>query len=165
MSDDASKKLPPCGLYRTTHAIGPVEAGKLVYFHNHGNPGAGVYLPKSWQGNRAIFHEGGHTLSKTADAQHLEPVPTEGFYRVREEFYCCDKHCRTFEPGLLVQLGYNADAEPILFEPVWEGAALALPVTGTRTELEKITHLDRLKVAAPKAHQPQGEAPSSGYLN
>ena len=34
--------LPPCGLYRTTKPVGDVPAGALVYFHNHGTPGAAV---------------------------------------------------------------------------------------------------------------------------
>ena len=40
-----SPALPACGLYRTLLPIGDLEAGRLVYFHNHGNPGAGVYFP------------------------------------------------------------------------------------------------------------------------
>lgn len=36
----------PCGLYRTTRPIpDAVPAGVLVYYHNHGDPGPGVYLP------------------------------------------------------------------------------------------------------------------------
>ena len=32
--------LPPCGLYRTRRALGTsIPEGRLVYFHNHGDPG------------------------------------------------------------------------------------------------------------------------------
>ena len=34
----------------------------MVYFHNHGNPGPGVYLPESWEHNRAKFSPQGITL-------------------------------------------------------------------------------------------------------
>ena len=54
--------LPECGLYRTTASIGRVAANHLVYFHNHGNPGPGVYLPESWEHNRAKFSPQGITL-------------------------------------------------------------------------------------------------------
>ena len=55
-------ELPPCGLYRTVAAIGGVEADRLVYFHNHGDPGPGVYLPERWTRNRATFSSRGNTL-------------------------------------------------------------------------------------------------------
>ena len=51
----ATPDLPPCGLYRTTAAIGSIEAGRLVYFHNHADPGPGMYLPARWTRNRATF--------------------------------------------------------------------------------------------------------------
>src|SRR5687768_11823084 len=112
--------LPPCGLYRTRAALGDaVGTGLLVYFHNHGNPGPGVYLPSGWAHNKAQWHEHGVTLPPSSEAPPLEPLPAEGFYRVREPFDCCEKGCRTFEETLLVQLGYNASAEPILFVPEW----------------------------------------------
>jgi hypothetical protein len=53
----------PCGIYRTTVPIAAaVPAGVLVYYHNHGEPGPGVYLPRDWRNNRAVFHEGGTTV-------------------------------------------------------------------------------------------------------
>ena len=46
--------LPPCGIYRTDLALGDeVPAGRLVYFHDHGDPGPGIYLPRDWVANRA----------------------------------------------------------------------------------------------------------------
>ncbi len=123
--------LPPCGLYRTRTAIAEVPAGKLVYFHNHGEPGPGVYLPKAWSSNRARFHDRGVTLPNPLDASALEPVPAEGLYRVAETFTCCDKNCRTYSPGSLVQLGYNGEGDAILFVPEWTEQGLVFPVRGT----------------------------------
>ena len=95
--------------------LGSVAEGVLVYFHNHGDPGPGVYLPKEWRYNRAQFQEKGHTIDDPGLVRHLQPLPPEGFYRVIESFHCCEKQCRLFDQDALLQLGYNADADPILF--------------------------------------------------
>src|SRR5262245_7482605 len=101
--DTRMADLPPCGIYRTTRALGDdVPAGRLVFFHRHGDPGPGVYLPSGWTANRARWHEHGHTIPSTDWADSLVPLPAEGFYRVREEFTCCAKNCRTYEVDLLV---------------------------------------------------------------
>ena len=74
--------LPPCGLYATRATIGSIPPGRLVYFHNHGNPGPGIYLPASWKGNRARFEARGHEvhyLDKTSGVQAIERTPTGWF--------------------------------------------------------------------------------------
>jgi hypothetical protein len=55
-------ELPPCGLYRTVKPVAGIDAGRLVYFHNHGNPGPGLYPPDGWNANRARFSENGATV-------------------------------------------------------------------------------------------------------
>jgi hypothetical protein len=140
--------LPPCGLYRTRRALGSsIPEGRLVYFHNHGDPGPGLYLPSGWNANRARWHPRGTTLPDASWAEHLEPLLAEGLYRVRETFTCCEKRCRTFEPEQLVQLGYNGMAEPILFVPTWTPGGLSLPTQGTLVDRERLTRLTPLKVA------------------
>ncbi len=146
--------LPPCGLYRTTEPIGSVPANRLVYFHNHGDPGPGVYLPETWQLNRARFAKKGTTLPEENLAFSLEPLPAEGLYRVLEEFTCCEKNCRTFPADLLVQLGYNAQAEPLLFVPELSDAGLALPQLGSKLDADRLGRLAPLKVATPKQQTP-----------
>ncbi len=138
--------LPPCGIYRTLDAIGGIPAGRLVYFHNHGDPGAGMYLPESWIGNRARFAKQGHLLPKPEDAEKLVPLPPEGFYRVEKSFHCCSKKCRLYEPDTLVQLGYSGDGTPILFDPSWEGASIQLPDRGTRIDFESLLAIAPLRV-------------------
>jgi hypothetical protein len=118
----------------------------LVFFHNHGDPGPGIYLPESWTRNRASFSKRGHTLGDPALASTLEPLPREGLYVVEEAFTCCAKRCRNFEPDELVQLGYNAAAQPILFTPELVEGALALPEVGTRIDIERLSQIRRLKV-------------------
>ena len=139
--------LPPCGIYKTSAPIGSVAAGHLVYFHNHGDPGPGIYLPETWEMNRAVFRESGYTLPDEGSAQSLEPLAAEGLYRVVSEFTCCEKRCVTFPQELLVQLGYNRHAEPILFRPVWAQAGLMFPEQGQMIDADRIARLGRVLVA------------------
>ncbi len=139
--------LPPCGLYRTGQALDTqVPTGRLVYFHNHGNPGAGVYLPRGWSHNRALWHESGITLRDQAWAHTLEPLAPEGLYRVKESFTCCDQNCRRFETEMLVQLGYNGHAEPLLFVPELTADGLAMPELGSALDVSRISSIVALKV-------------------
>jgi hypothetical protein len=137
----------PCGLYRTTRAIPDgVPANALVYYHNHGDPGPGVYQPRDWRNNQAIFHERGTTVPDAAYEQTLVPLPVEGFYRVVEGFHCCEQSCTFFEQDQLVQLGYNGDADPILFVPKQIEGALSVPSTGTKIDHERLSKITLLKV-------------------
>jgi hypothetical protein len=139
--------LPPCGVYRTTAALGDdVPVGRLVYFHRHGDPGPGVYLPREWTANRARWHERGHTIPSETWAASLEPLLEEGLYRVREPFTCCAEACRTYEEDLLVQLGYDAEAQPLLFVPEWTASGLAIPEMGLRIDEDRLAKLAPLKV-------------------
>lgn len=143
----AMATLPPCGLYRTTRPLEEhVPAGRLVLFHNHGDPGPGIYLPSGWTLNRADWEERGHTLPSPEWAASLQPLAPEGLYRVQVEFTCCAKGCRTYEPDLLVQLGYNADAEALLFLPEWTASGLGIPELGLPIDVDRLACLAPLKV-------------------
>src|SRR5689334_5257055 len=130
MMSDVSE-LPPCGIYRTTKAIGGVEAGRFVYFHNHGNPGPGLYFPETWAHNRAKFSENGQTVPADFDPKSLEPLLAEGFYRVTSGFYCCAKQCAKFEPDALVQLGYNGSGKALVFVPELGATGMHIPERGS----------------------------------
>jgi len=152
--DAGMATLPRCGLYRTGAPLGAhIPAGRLVFFHNHGDPGPGVYLPSGWSVNRATWHAQGHTIPAPAWATSLVPLPAEGFYRVREEFACCPKRCQVYASELLVQLGYNGEAQPILFVPEWTPAGLAIPETGTNIDAERLSRLAPLVVVEAE-HKP-----------
>jgi hypothetical protein len=139
--------LPACGIYRTREAIeDQVLPGRLVFFHNHGDPGPGVYLPSGWSLNRAQWHDTGHTIPSPDWAATLAPLPAEGLYRVTETFTCCAKACRTYEPDLLVQLGYNSEAEPLLFVPEWTDSGLAIPEMGIPIDEDRLRCLAALRV-------------------
>jgi hypothetical protein len=147
--------LPPCGLYRTTGPIGSIPAGRLIYFHNHGEPGPGMYLPSGWSGNRVKLEARGTLLPSPEDVRWLEPLPPEGFYRVHEAFFCCEKRCRSFEPESLVQLGYNAAGDAIVFVPEIVDGMLAVPEQGSRIDAANFARLKQLKVPV---QQRSGEA-------
>ena len=152
---------PPCGLYRTTQPLGELPAGRLVYFHNHGDPGAGIYLPRTWSMNRAQWHERGTPVPGPDWSATLQPLPAEGLYRVRERFSCCEKKCVTYEPGALVQLGYDGEAHPILFVPEWASSGLAFPERGTVVDGPRLSSLDPLLVSDAKLPS----APAGGLLH
>jgi hypothetical protein len=148
---------PPCGLYRTTQPLEQVPAGRLVYFHNHGDPGAGVYLPEGWSSNRARWHARGFTVPGPQWSQTLEPLAPEGLYRVVDRFHCCEKHCRTYEPNQLVQLGYTGGAEALLFVPEWAAGGLGFPERGNKIEQAVTKKLQLLEVVEGHgAREPAG---------
>jgi hypothetical protein len=143
--------LPPCGLYRTVTAIAGVEPNRLVYFHNHGNPGPGLYFPESWSANRAKFTARGTTIPIAEAAGALRALPPEGFYRVREPFYCCEKQCTRYEPDAFVQLGYNGSGRALVFVPELGVGGIAIPERGTMIDDSALTYLIPLKVAEREA--------------
>ena len=140
------KELPDCGIYRTSEAIGDVPAEQLVYFHNHGDPGPGIYLPEKWHNNQVQFSSQGRTLKDPVLAHTLEPIMEQALYRVGREFYCCWKNCVHFKVNQLVQLGYDGKANPILFFPFWKNTELCFPQKGTRIEAENFQFLELLKI-------------------
>jgi hypothetical protein len=139
-------QLPPCGLYRTVRPIAEVPDGRLVYFHNHGNPGPGVYLPQSWTANRAQFAPNGTTLPQPYDTSALKPLPREGFYRVTKSFFCCAKKCTEFAPDMFVQLGYDGAGRALLFQPELTAQGISIPERGSLVDDAAFANLAELKV-------------------
>jgi hypothetical protein len=117
-----------------------------VYFHNHGDPGAGLYFPERWNANRAQFSPRGTTLPVVFDVQSLFALPAEGFYRVKASFYCCEKHCVQYEPDMFVQLGYNGAGRALLFTPEIGTGGMTIPERGTPISDDAFRHLVALKV-------------------
>ena len=138
--------LPPCGLYRTARPIAGVDAGRLVYFHNHGDPGPGLYFPERWHHNRAQWTPNGTTVPLPLDAKALLPLPAEGFYRVVRTFVCCAKNCVEFKPEQLLQLGYTGAGKPLVFVPEFSGGAITVPERGTAIDDDALAHLVALLV-------------------
>lgn len=143
--------LPACGLYRTAAPIGGIAADRLVYFHNHGDPGPGLYLPASWAANRASFAPRGTTLPTVFDASALVALPPEGFYRVAAAFHCCAKRCVLFEPDAFVQLGYNGAGRALVFIPELAAGSISVPERGTLIDDAALPNLIALKVNERRA--------------
>jgi hypothetical protein len=156
--------LPECGLYLTTKTIGNVAPGRLVYFHNHGDPEPGIYLPTSWHLNRATFDTKGTPLVDHSLADTLKPLPREGLYQVESVFTCCDKNCRSFEKSLLVQLGYNGGGDAILFVPKWTETGLSFPERGQFIDSDRVKCLVPLLVESP-AKPKEAEPTTKQYLH
>lgn len=138
---------PQCGLYRTTQPLDGLPAGRLVMFHNHGEPGPGVYLPRAWAMNRAQWHTQGTTVPSAEWSQSLVLLAPEGLYSVRQSLFCCERRCVEFKQGQLVQLGYDGEANAILFVPEWTARGLSFPERGTRIDADRIASLQVLSVA------------------
>jgi hypothetical protein len=154
----------PCGLYRLTQPLDQrLKAPLLVYFHNHGEPGPGVYPAFEWRRNKAAFAQQGLTVD-AAYTRTMTPLPPEGFYRVKESFTCCEKNCKTFEPGMLVQLGYDGSGNGILFVPTWTPDGLSFPERGTRLSDDRLALLEPLKVVIPEGFE-AGAAQHEGGRN
>ncbi len=116
-----------------------------------------MYLPSGWVHNRARFHERGTTLTDLSWANDgLDPLPPEGFYRVKSAFECCEKQCRSYEADLLVQLGYDGEGRAILFVPEWNAQGFSLPERGTGIGLDRFANLAAVKVPGTTAGQPRG---------
>lgn len=150
-------ELPPCGLYRTTVAY-PERAenlpkGRLVYFHNHSDQGDPlVLLPKSNAHNVWTFHDRGYLIKQAAWVRSLSPLKREGFYTLGEHFHTPDD--RLVPKGQIAQLGYNADAEPILFFPTFEAEtnSLVFPVKGMKIAAHIFAALQPVELRGP--HRP-----------
>jgi hypothetical protein len=141
----STNELPPCGLYRTVKPVAGIDAGRMVYFHNHGNPGPGMYLPERWAHNRAIWSERGQTCPPDWDPRALRALPAEGYYRVKRAFHCCTKKCVQFEPDQMVQLGYNGSGKGLLFIPTLASGAITVPERGTMIDDEAFESIVQLK--------------------
>jgi hypothetical protein len=146
-------QLPPCGLYRTTAKIGEIDAGRLVYFHNHGDPGPGLYLPTGWSHNTARWSPRGVTAPADFDGAALKPLPREGFYRVKASFYCCSKQCRKFEPEALVQLGYNGAGRALVFVPELSAGTITVPERGSMVDDDVLGNLVALQLPERKERE------------
>ncbi len=139
-------RIPPCGLYRTLARIGDIDANRLVYLHDHGNPGPGLYVPERWTSNRAHFSPRGQTLPSDFDARAVKALPREGFYRVTAAFFCCAKRCVEFEPDAFVQLGYNGAGRALLFVPELSSGAITVGERGSLVDDAALDNLALLKV-------------------
>ncbi len=146
--------LPDCGLYRTTLSHPDhgerVPAGRLVHFHNHSHAGKPmVLLPKENASNTWTFNTNGYLIDKEGWVRSLQPLKPEGFYLTAEPF-----QTRTellVAPGQIVQLGYNRNAEPLVFFPQRDkgGNSLVFPAKGMVISSQVYASLQPVSVRGP----------------
>ena len=143
-----------CGLYRATK---PIPAGsdtiappRLVYYHNHSQQDSSmVLLPDVNEENRWSFKEKGFLISDAGFIEGLEPLKAQGLYRMREHFHPNDD--QVVNANALVQLGYDAQGDPILFFPKGvEGEnALAFPSSGMKIPQPIFALLEPIDMQGP----------------
>ena len=77
-------------------------------------------------------------------------LPAEGLYVAQGPIQTSAE--RVIQAGQLVQLGYNGNADPILFFPSRAASANALlfPDKGTKIERSELSRLFRVQVAGPR---------------
>lgn len=109
-----------CGLYRTAMALAghaeSVGPNLLVMYHNHSDEGPPlVLLPDRNTNNRWRFQTEGFLVRDSEFLDSMVALKREGVYRLREHFH--PDAGRVVAANALVQLGYNREADPILFFP------------------------------------------------
>jgi len=135
-----------CGLYKTTVELVrdgevAVAEGLLVRFHNHSDEGPPiVLLPDQNTNNKWTFGPKGFLIHEDDYTDTLVALKAEGLYRAREHFHPASD--QVVAKDALVQLGYNRNAESILFFPRSHESenSLVFPTTGTKVN-EKIYEL------------------------
>ncbi len=149
-----SKKLPSCGLYRTTqaHPDRPtqVPVGQLVHFHNHSDAGHPIILlPKANVSNTWNFESKGFLVKDASWCSSLVGLLPEGFYRLGEALRMPDG--RVVPNGQVVQVGYNRAGEPIAFFGTWskDSNTLTFSTKGSKLSERAIAGLTPLAHGGP----------------
>lgn len=156
----SEKEFPPCGLYQTGAMLKSdpkgIPKGSLVMFHNHSNRGIPMLqTPDENVDNNWSFHQYGPGVEDDQNfLDELKPLREQGFYYLKENLETPDA---TYDAFTLVQLGYNLDANPILFvaEKTEIGNALSFPETGYL--FEDLDILNILGPNSPLTHPEQEE--------
>lgn len=152
--------VPDCGLYRTGQALigqedeaEQVGAGLLVYFHNHSQEGPPIVVtPHSNSHNRWQFHDRGWSIKDEDFLAALIPLKAEGIYVNAEHIHITREEI--IPPRTLMQLGYNRQADSILFVARFEHNTISFPETGysfTSPEIQKNLEPAGFNVPQPKA--------------
>jgi len=145
---------PACGIYLTTAPLpghaDTVPAGRLVMFHNHSEQGSPiVLLPDHNVNNRWHFRQEGYLVDDADFLASLKPLKGEGFYYLREHFHPNQEEI--VPQTQLVQLGYNMDADPIIFFPTvgTDTNTLLFPTSGMKIPEQIYALLEPLSTQGP----------------
>lgn len=160
MAESNQQNKPPCGLCFTSQEIQvgdtQIEKNQLLYFHNHSDQGVPVLIfPTQNTGNKWAFDHPVSLQDVPTVMKSLVRLKPEGLYRLTEHVHLNDKE--TINKNALVQLGYTARGEPILFYPeevAW-GNALSFPMKGQRISGAIYKLLEPLDVHGPYVKEAQ----------
>ena len=147
------KKVPDCGIYRTTTPLSGkeewVRESLLVFFHNHSQQGPPLLLlPESNANNRWSFHDKGYLIKDEGYADSMVALLPEGYYVLGEPLYLSPEE---MIPGrTLVQLGYNRGADPILFLADFHDNRIEFPTSGLKCTFEVFEFLEVVNFQGPQ---------------
>jgi len=115
--------LPDPGLYRTTQAMPgheeQIPANALVFVGQSAGGGAMfVVRPGANRRNRWFWGEPTVPLRSPTWSKTLKPLPSEGFYVLPQSLEL--EGGGRWLQGAIVQLGYNAEGQGILFVAEWK---------------------------------------------
>ena len=108
-----------------------------------------VILPDANVHNVWRFGEKGFLVNSEEFIEGLEPLKPQGFYRMREHFH--PNEDQVVNQHALVQLGYNNNAEPILFFPsrAEDANGLEFPSSGMKVPTAIYDLLEPLDMTGP----------------
>lgn len=152
---------PPEGLYRTTTPMPgkaeSVPAGRLWLFRHSSEQGDPILLsPETNTNNRWTFNRRGHLCKDAIWLSTLVRLKPEGFYVL--EGPVTIEGGRMLGTHQLVQLGYNGNAEPIIFFPKTDqtrGNDLAFPTAGMKITEAVYQRLAPIDLRGPHAPAPE----------
>lgn len=158
------------GLYRTAVALPGKEQAigprRLVWLHpitDAGKPA--VALPKAVTDNRWTFQDRGFLIEDPAWVGTLVSLPQQGFYVSRKDLDLGrDPAGREIKlpAGLLLQLSYTPEGEPVIFPGVLEpGNKIQFQARGARLTDLQLDSLERVdfKLLAPPTQPTATEPP------
>ena len=126
-----AQTLPAAGLYRTLFAhpnaehARAVPGGVLVYFHPTSEQGPPlVALPEGNAHNAWSFSRKGFLIPETSWCATLSPLPPQGYYVASSDLVL--QNGQKLPQGMLVQLGYTRQAQPIVFPSRHDAEANAI---------------------------------------
>ena len=154
----SESETPGNGLYRTTLPLPgkeqQVPAGRLVYFHAKSDQGQpAVVLPHQVVDNRWQFGNQGFLVQDPEWPSTLIELPRQGFYTVTRELRIGQGV--KLPEGVLVQLGFTAQGEAVIFPGVLEaGNRIAFQQAGAKIsdlQLDALQVIDFKLLAPPPA--------------
>lgn len=158
MAQEKQQQKPACGLFKCLQQfqVGDtvIEQDQLLHFHNHSDQGTPVLLfPTQNTHNQWTFDHPVYLQDFASVMPNLARLKPEGLYRLTEQVPLSEKE--TINKNAMVQLGYTAQGEPIIFHPenVSWGNAVSFPQKGQKITGAIYKLLEPLDIHGPYVKQ------------